>query len=160
MFGRNIKRLRFLRDNSGLAEIKAEINSIVNWENKLKSILALILYVSVVYVFQPWMLFCVVLILFLVNSKGKSPTSTPTENKNDINLDEDEEADYDTSSDEMDETENLKEEDVKERVNIRTKINRIQKVALQVQQTLGSAAHWGECVKNLIEFRSEPRRKE
>lgn len=151
VFGHNLKRVRVLREHSGLQEIKSEVNSILNWENKLKSIFALILYVSVVYIFQPWMMVCVVLIVFLSNSKRTSSTNMLDENKNTLNSEDD--VYYDTSSDEMDEMEVPKEEDAKERVNIRTKINRIQKVALKVQQFFGGTAHWGECIKNLIEFK-------
>ena len=144
VFGHNLKRLRLLREHS-------EINSILNWENKLKSIFALILYVGVVYIFQPWMLVCVVLVVFLTNSKRTTSNITVHENKSTLNTEDD--VDYDSSSDEMDESELAKEEDAKERVNIRTKINRIQKVALKVQQIFGGAAHWGECVRNLVEFK-------
>ena len=64
--------------------------------------------------------------------------------------------DDDISSDEMDEVEaevNTTEEKTSEKASIKTRINQIQKIALWVQQVFEKAAHWGECVKNIAEFK-------
>ena len=98
------------------------------------------------------MLVCAILLIFLRNSKTKPVHAALDENKN--IFDDDDLADDESSSDEIEENETeANAAETKEKVTIRTKINRMQKVALQIQQLMGTLAHWGECVKNLVEFK-------
>ena len=152
IFGNNIKRIKSLGKASGYQRLKEEINSILNWERKLKSICALLLYIQMVYIFKPWMLPFAIFIIFISNAK-KISSGVVIDMINDTNENEDN-IDNDISSDEMDEDdEGMNEEGVKDKTSIKTKINRIQRIALRVQQFFGKAAHWGERIKNLIEFK-------
>ena len=152
IFSRNLRRLRTLRQNSGLQELKSEVDSILNWDSKPRSTIALLLYVGFIYIFQPWMILCAILMLFLRNSKTKPGNTNSDENK--CMYDEDDFEEDEFSSDEIDEPETLPNAtEPKEKVTIRAKINRYQKVALTVQQLFGTVAHWGECFKNLVEFK-------
>ena len=152
IFGNNIKRIKSLSKASGYQRLKEEINSILNWERKLKSICALLLYIQMVYIFQPYMLPFAIFIIFISNAK-KISSGVVIDMIKDTNENEDY-MDNDISSDEMDEDgEVMNEEGVKDKTSIKTKINRIQRIALRVQQFFGKAAQWGERIKNLIEFK-------
>ena len=151
VFSKNLTRLRILRQHSGLEKIISELNSILTWEYKLKSIFSLFLYIQIVYIFQPWMLIFAILVCFLCNAK-KTSSSVKLNDKNYNHLEDD--VYDDVSSDEMDEVEvSPTEEQTKEKTSIKTRINRIQKIALWVQQMFEKTAHWGECIKNLVEFK-------
>ena len=152
IFGRNVRRLRALRENSGLQEVKSEINSILNWDSKPRSAIALLLYIGFVYIFQPWMMICAILLLFLRNSKTKPVNSSLDENRNTIDEYDSEEEDF--SSDEIEDHElESNAAEIKEKVTIRAKLKGFLRVALKVQQFMGTVSHWGECFKNLIEFK-------
>ena len=152
IFGNNIKRIKSLSKASGYQRLKEEINSILNWERKLKSICALLLYIQVVYIFQPWMLPFAIFIIFISNAK-KISSGVVIDMIKETNEKEDNIDNY-ISSDEMDEDDEvMNDEGVKDKTSIKTKINRIQRIALKVQQFFGKAARWGERIKNLIEFK-------
>ena len=93
-----------------------------------------------------------IFIIFISNAK-KISSGVVIDMIKDTNENEDY-IDNDISSDEMDEDDEvMNEEGVKDKTSIKTKINRIQRIALRVQQFFGKAALWGERIKNLIEFK-------
>ena len=65
----NIKELKKLIENSGLPWIASQVNSILTWENNIKSILATCSFVGAVYVFQPWMASIPIFLMFLKNCR-------------------------------------------------------------------------------------------
>ena len=65
----NIKELKKLIEKSGLPWIASQMNSILTWENNIKSILATCSFVGAVYVFQPWMASIPIFLMFLKNCR-------------------------------------------------------------------------------------------
>jgi len=60
-----IEELKVLYKYFGIQRMKSELNSVLIWENKVKSTMSLFLYIGFVYIFEPWMISFLLLFVFL-----------------------------------------------------------------------------------------------
>lgn len=116
-----------------------ELQSILSWQNKGKTIGAYIGFVLGVWLFEPWMITFGLLFPFLqhiilltiTGGWGKSPEDTEEE-------------------DEVEEVAQSKEES--EKKSLKEKMDAMQEIALMIQGHLGFLAHTLECVQNIFNF--------
>ena len=76
----NIRQLKKLIKKLGLPWIASQLNSILIWENNIKSILATCSFVGAVYVFQPWMASIPIFLMFLKNCRRLKNNDITNEN--------------------------------------------------------------------------------
>ena len=76
----NIRELKKLIEKLGLPWIASQLNSIVTWENNIKSIFATCCFVGVIYVFQPWMASIPIFLMFLKNCQILKTSDRTREN--------------------------------------------------------------------------------
>jgi len=134
---RNKDRVRAAYDRLNPVRIKEEIRSILRWENKTKSTLALTGYVYLVWIFQPWMFpFCFLIpfILNVMNDKSSQPS---------IKVDDEEEAFED-------EPENHSA--LSRKKSLKDQWKSLQTYAEVMQNVLGILAHHIEKIENVFNF--------
>merc|ERR1712240_829182 len=73
-----IEELKVLYKYFGIQRMKSELNSVLIWENKVKSTISLILYIGFVYMFEPWMISFLLLFVFLKNCYDNNPSHNDT----------------------------------------------------------------------------------
>ena len=73
-----IEELKVLYKYFGIQWMKSEIKSVLIWENKVKSTISLFLYIAFVYIFEPWMISCLLLFVFLKNCYDNNPSHNHT----------------------------------------------------------------------------------
>ncbi|ESO89614.1 hypothetical protein LOTGIDRAFT_124931, partial [Lottia gigantea] len=135
---RNIDRVSQIAQ--GMVEGGVFLNSCFEWESKPRSIIAFIVFLVVVWIFEPYMIPISLLIVFLKNliiaqilgAFKKEPV----------------EDDYDDEEDEDDDDDKDKEE----KKSFKEKLQAIQEVCLQVQNGMDMVASMGERVKNTFNW--------
>ena len=145
-----------LHSKCQLEKVLAELNHILNWENKFKSTIFLLIYTLVIYCFQPWMItFFILLVVFkqsfylhmgwIKNSKGMSNGFTST--RDNISF---RELGFEQGEDV------LNEEVKKKKTSIKDTIHRFQDIydsRIKIQKSLQVVVQFGERINNLFQFK-------
>ena len=132
-----------------------EIDSILKWSNKLKSTIALFIFIGLIYVFQPWMVSCALLLIFAKNYYTKILMNNLKETVNSelsgiennmetsraiLNL-----CTIDKDTSEADER--------KDKKSILAIIRQIRNMSHEIQRLLGKIVRLGQRIQNLTEFK-------
>jgi len=138
-FNKNVKRVKQCTAGFDPELAIRELQSIMSWENKGKTIGVYIGIVLGVWMFEPWMITLGLLFPFLqhiilltiTGGWGKSPEDSEEE-------------------DDVEEVSKDKEES--EKKSLKEKMDAMQEIALMIQGHLGFLAHCLECVQNIFNF--------
>ncbi|KAK6178984.1 hypothetical protein SNE40_011446 [Patella caerulea] len=135
---RNIDRVSQIA--AGFVEGGKFLQSCFDWESKPRSIIAFIVYLVVVWIFEPYMLPITLLIVFLKNLIiAQILGAFKNQPVEDDYVDEDDDDDDET-------------QDKEEKKSFKEKLQAIQEVCLQVQQGMDMVASMGERVKNTFNW--------
>ncbi|KAH3839143.1 hypothetical protein DPMN_112567, partial [Dreissena polymorpha] len=113
------------------------INSCFNWDSPIRSLTAFLVFLVIVWIFEPYMLPLTLVVLLLKNILMSSIQNTYSKDP-DADEYEEEEDDFDTEDD-------PEKEDKK---SFREKLQAAQEICLKVQEGLDMVASFGERVKN------------
>ena len=153
-----IEELKVLYKYFGIQWMKSEIKSVLIWENKVKSTISLFLYIGFVYIFEPWMISCLLLFVFLKNCYDNNPSHNHTSmaylesNSSENNI---ENLNVLHSSLE-DDDEAIEIDDTKEKKSIFAIIEKVMNVinvSREVQTSLGRIVQFGQRLQNMLEFK-------
>jgi len=141
-FNKNVARVKAVAATLGDPEvILREIENVMNWKSKPKSVAAFAGYLGTVWFFEPWMITFGLLLPFLGNILFLTVTGGWNKDLHEEEEAEEEEGGLGESKSEEGEKKSLKE-----------KMQAMQDIALQIQKQLGFLAHVLESIKNVFNF--------
>ncbi|XP_058790491.1 multiple C2 and transmembrane domain-containing protein isoform X2 [Phymastichus coffea] len=139
VFLRNVLRLKAIIVM--VIDVGKYIQSCWEWENKMRSVIALVLFVLVVYYFEPYMIptasFLILLKYYVMNVHIQDSTDGSYEDGPSTPGDDDEDDD---------------DKDKEEKKSLKERLQAIQEVTQIVQNSIGYIASLCERVKNLFNF--------
>ena len=131
----------------------AELTQILNWENRKKSSLVLLVYLLFVWLFQPWMLTFALLLPFIYNLAVQAVTGLKGSNSlvrdaatSRKNSGEDDPEDEEELSAVEAKTDEIKRMSFKKRMLV------VEEISLTIQDWLETGAHLLESLQNLADF--------
>ena len=139
-----------------MSNIVPELNAVLSWESKIKSTIALLLFIGLVFIFEPWMLLFAILLILLKNSKdtalkiywqpkNKLQTTFSTRKDNSWICK------LETNAEDREKLKDGAERKAKK--SFVETIIRIKNVSHQVQKITEKLVQWIQRIKNLLEFR-------
>lgn len=138
IFIRNVMRVKAII--MIFVDVAKYIQSCVEWENKLRSMTAFIIFLVGVYHFELYMVPAILLLCFVRNYIVLSVAGSRHYGE--------EEEDYASEDDEMDDD----DKDGEEKKTLKERLQAIQEVTQSVQNAIGYIASLGESIKNTFNF--------
>ena len=153
----NMQRLKIMDVKNNLEKVWVEFSKILKWENKFKSTLFLVLYILVIYCFQPWMMTFAILLPLLKNSSTFFMEKVCRGNKRHFLLPEDK-GEYKDSplKDRSIGNVGSSDEESITKPSLKGSINRLYSAYEsrgKAQQILIEMAQFGERVRNIVQFK-------
>ena len=152
-----MQRLKIMDVKNNLEKVWIEFTKILKWENKFKSTLFLVLYILVIYCFQPWMMTFAILLPLLKNSSTFFMEKVCRGNKRHFLLPEDK-GEYKDSplKDRSIENVGSNDEGSITKPSLKGSINRLHSAYEsrgKAQQILIQMAQFGERIRNIVQFK-------
>ena len=117
------------------------VESCLEWEHPIRSVVAFIAFLIITYFFQPYMFPIGILLVFLKNYIIMGYVESSQHSSEHDSFDDLEEEDMDE-----------KEEEKEEKKSLKAKLQAIQEVTAMVQNAIGYVASFGEEIKNTVNF--------
>ena len=139
-----------------MSNIVPELNEVLSWKSKIKSTIALLSFMGLVYFFEPWMVLFTILLMLLRNSKNtilKSYWHPKNNLQTTFSTKEDNPwiCKLDTDAEHKDRLKDGAERKAKK--SILGTIIHIKNVSHEVQKITEKLVQWIQRIKNILEFR-------
>ena len=150
-----IEELKFLYKYFGVQSMVIEIDSILKWNNKLKSTIALFIFIGSIYVFQPWMVSCALLLIFAKNYYIKILDNNfkGTLNLESSSIENNMETSRVLTNSSTNDKDILEADEKRDKKSILAIIRQIRNISHEIQRLLGKIVRLGQQIQNLIEFK-------
>ena len=148
-FNKNLTRIKkAATPGFDLQDVIKKLEGIINWEDKFHSSIVLILYVLLVWFFEPWMLPACILIPFIYNFILQNFTNGLKEKNGFVATDneDDEEADNEQI------TEIVAKKNENKSPSLKKKLKTVEDICLIIQEYIGCMAQVLESINNLFNF--------
>ena len=150
----DVEELKLLYKYFGVQWMVSEVDSILKWEDKFKSSISIFLFIGFVYIFEPWMIPCFLLLIF---SKNYFDLHVKSDSYRKFHLEA-----TDSNSNlsrnvingsSIDDKDTLNVEEKKDKKSIRSIIRKIINISQEVQRLLAKIVRFGQRLQNILEFK-------